>query len=160
MLSLSNIEQIETLFAEMEPADTTDETLTPSLHAEDITVDDTPVEVEDEVTSIDESALGEFTPFSSSEVPVSLVAVDAGVLDLGITRTGFALAFKAAVVSQDPDGTHTVSKIGPKSKLITPDNRADLLRFVGRGLMNEEMSCIRKSRSRVLLSGSQGMLEG
>jgi hypothetical protein len=61
----------------MEPADTTDETLTPSLHAEDITVDDVPAEAEDEdeVSSIDESALGEFTPFSGSEVPVSLVAV-------------------------------------------------------------------------------------
>jgi hypothetical protein len=54
----------------MDPGDATDETLTPSLHAEDITVDDVPVEAEDEdeVSSIDESALGEFTPFSDTSV--------------------------------------------------------------------------------------------
>lgn len=141
MLSLSSIEQIETLFAEMEPEDLAGETLTPSLHSEEITVDDAPSEFEDEneIASLNQSALGTFAPFSGSEVPVPLVAIDAGVLDIGISRTGFALAFKAAIVSQGLEGVHTVFKIGPRVKFITPDNRAELLRFVGRGLMNEEM---------------------
>lgn len=141
MLSLTNIREIENLFARMEPTNLAGDTLTPSLHSEEIIVDDSlsELESEGEIAAIDEAALGEFVSFSSSEVPVPLVAVDAGVLDLGISRTGFALAFKAAVVSQDRDGTHTVIKVGPRVKFITPENRADLLRFVGRGLMNEEM---------------------
>jgi hypothetical protein len=56
-----------------------------------------------------------------------------------MSRTGFALAFKASVVTQDTNGTHTVTKIGPRVKFIAPDNRAELLRFIGRSLLNEEM---------------------
>jgi hypothetical protein len=141
VFTLSSIGEIEAFFAEMQPTNLAGDTLTPSLHPAEITVDDAPPEAEseDEIVSMNDSALGEFAPLTSSEVPVPVVAIDAGVLDLGISRTGFALAFKAAVISQDVDGTHTVLKVGPQTKFITPENRAELLRYVGRGLMNEEM---------------------
>ena len=117
MFTLSSIGEIEAFFAEMQPTNLAGDTLTPSLHPAEITVDDAPPEAEseDEIVSMNKSALGEFTPLTSSEVPVPVVAIDAGVLDLGISRTGFALTFKAAVVSQDVDGTHTVLKVGPQT---------------------------------------------
>jgi NurA domain len=141
MLTFTRIAQIEALFSGMEPANLAGEPFTPSLHPEELLLHDLPPEPEhdDELASITEATLGSFTSFTGSEVPVPLVAIDAGVLDIGISRTGFALAFKAAVVTQDLDGTHTVTKIGPRVKFIAPDNRAELLRFIGRELMNEDM---------------------
>ncbi len=141
MLTFPNITHIETLFTEMEPANLAGEPFTPSLHTEELLLGDTAPEPEDneEVASVNEAKLGAFTPFCASEVPLPLVAIDAGVIDLGISRTGFALALKAAVVSQDQAGIHTITKIGPRVKFVAPDNRAELLRFVGLQLMNEEM---------------------
>jgi hypothetical protein len=133
--------QIETLFTTMEPANLVGEPFTPLLHPEELLLDDVSPEPEDEdeTVSINEARLGPFTPFSDSNVPVPLAAIDAGVIDVGLSRRGFALAFKAAVVIQDLDSTHTIAKIGPRVKFIEPDNRAELLRFIGRELMNENM---------------------
>jgi len=77
VLSLTNLKEIENLFARMEPTNLAGDTLTPSLHSEEIVVDDSlsELESEGELAVIDEVALGEFVPFSSSEVPVPLVAV-------------------------------------------------------------------------------------
>jgi len=111
VFKLFSIGEIEALFTEMQPTNLAGDTLTPSLHAAEITVDVAPLEAdgEDEIVSLNESALGEFILLTSSEVPVPVVDIDAGVLDLGISRTGFVLAFKAAVVSQDADGTCDVA---------------------------------------------------
>ena len=121
MLTFSNIAQIETLFTTMEPANLAGESFTPSLHPEELLLDDVPPEPEEE------------------DVPVPLAAIDAGVIDVGLSRRGFALAFKAAVVTQELDATHTITKIGPRVKFIEPDNRAKFLRFIGRELMNEDI---------------------
>lgn len=141
MFTFDSIDRIRTFFEDMEPANLVGEAFTPSLHAEEIKLEDVTPEGEDddEVTGLDEAKLGVFTTFTGSETPVPLAAIDAGVLDIGVSRTGFALAFKAAIVSQDLDGTHTVTKVGPRVKFITPDNRAELLRYVGAELMNEQM---------------------
>lgn len=141
MLHLPSVSQIDTLFTEMEPEGLAGQPFTPSSHLDDFRLDDAPSELEEEVEldSFDGAKVGSFTSFGGSDVPMPLVAVDAGVLDLGVSRTGFALAFKAAVISQDINGTHTVAKIGPRAKFIAPDNRAELLQFVGRGLFNEDM---------------------
>lgn len=141
MLDFAHAIEIETLFTEMEPEDLTGQPFTPSLHPEELRLDDSAPEMEEdeEVRSFDDASLGPFSPFHGSGVPMPLIAIDAGVLDLGVTRTGFALAFKAAVVTQEIDGTHTVAKVGPRVKFVTPDNRAELLRFVGRALSKEDM---------------------
>lgn len=141
MLQLSNVSRIETLFSEMEPENLAGQPFTPSLHAEEIQLDDMGPELEreEEIASFEGAKLGDFSAFGGSDVPMSMVAIDAGVLDLGISRTGFALAFKAAVVSQDINGVHSVAKIGPRVKFIAPDNRAELLRFIGLGLSKEDM---------------------
>jgi hypothetical protein len=141
VLTFPNIAQIETLFTTMEPAHLAGEPFTPSLHPEELLLDDVSPEPEDEdeTVSINEARLGLFTPFSDSNVPVPLAAIDAGVIDVGLSRRGYALAFKAAVVIQDLDSTHTIAKIGPRIKFIEPDNRAEILRFIGRELMNEDM---------------------
>ena len=59
MFTLSSIGEIEAVFAEMQPTDLVGDTLTPSLHPAEITVDDAPPEAEseDEVASMNESAL-------------------------------------------------------------------------------------------------------
>lgn len=141
MLNFPNITQIEALFSEMEPANLAGESFTPSLHTEEIVLEDIPPEPEEdeEVSALAQSRLGQYTAFFVSEIPVSLAAIDAGVVDLGISRTGFALAFKGAVVLQDLDGTHSITKIGPRIKFITPDNKTDLLHFIGQQLTNEYM---------------------
>jgi hypothetical protein len=141
-LTLAEMPQLEALFAGMEPTDLAGQPFTPSLHPEDtFLLEDVPPEPEDddEIVSLGDAQLGSFQLFTGSEVPLPLIAIDAGVVDIGISRTGFALAFKAAIVTQDIDGTHSVTKIGPRVKFIAPDNRAELLRFIGRELMNEEM---------------------
>lgn len=141
MLNFSNIGQIESLFSNMEPDDLAGEPFTPSLHQEEITLDESSLEyeTEEEVAEVNEAKLGPFTSFEGSNIPIPLAAVDVGVIDLGITRTGFALAFKGAVILQELDGTHTVAKIGPRVKFITPDNRAEILRFIGQNLMDENI---------------------
>ena len=125
----------------MEPANLAGEPFTPSLHPEELLLDDVSPEPEDEdeTISINEARLGLFISFSDSNVPVPLAAIDAGVIDVGLSRRGFALAFKAAVIIQDLDNTHTVAKIGPRVKFIEPDDRAELLRFVGRELMARQL---------------------
>jgi len=141
MLNFSHITKIESLFNEMEPENLSGEPFTPSLHQNEINLDDDSTELEDEeeISSISDAKLGPFTELIASNVPVSLAAVDVGVVDLGLTRTGFALAFKGSVVMQALDGIHTVAKIGPRVKFITPDNRAEVLRFIGRELMDEQL---------------------
>jgi hypothetical protein len=141
-LTLAEMPQLEALFADMEPTDLAGEPFTPSLHSEDtFLLEDVPPEPEDddEIVSLGNGKLGSFRSFTGSEVPLPLTAIDAGVIDIGISRTGFALAFKAAIVTQDIDGTHSVTKVGPRVKFIAPDNRAELLRFIGQELMSEEM---------------------
>ena len=140
-IDLLDLTSIESLFSDMEPDSLAGEPFTPSLHDEEFIVEDKPADSEDdaELASLNDAKLGDLTSFSVSEVPVPLVAIDAGVLDLGVSRTGFALAFKAAVVSQDLSGVHSVTKVGPRVKFIAPDNKAELLRFLGKELMNEFM---------------------
>lgn len=159
MLELNCISRIETLFEEMEPESLSGEPFTPSSHAEDLQFDDASPELEDEdeVAEFDSAKLGSFRTFAGSEFPIPLVAVDAGVLDLGMSRTGFALAFKAAVVTQDVDGTHSVLKVGPRVKFIVPDNRAELLRYVGSEMFKENMFVTEQSDGR--LSIKQGATE-
>ncbi|MCZ7570765.1 MAG: hypothetical protein M5U01_19570 [Ardenticatenaceae bacterium] len=120
MLSFSRITQIETLFSSIEPENLAGEPFTPSLHQDEIKLDEsaTEYETDQEVEEVNEAKLGPFVAFMGSDVPVPLAAVDVGVVDLGITRTGFALAFKGSVVVQDIDGTHTIAKIGPRVKFI------------------------------------------
>src|SRR5665811_1306457 len=141
MLDFQNMSQIEQLFDDMEPVNLAGEAFVPSLHAEEIRLDDSEPEAEneEELSSFEDANLGPFQTFGPTEAALPLVAIDAGVLDLGMSRTGFALAFKAAVVEQDVTGTHTVTKIGPQVKFIAPDNRAELLRYVGRSMSNESM---------------------
>ncbi|MGH2588880.1 MAG: DNA double-strand break repair nuclease NurA [Dehalococcoidia bacterium] len=141
MFKLPSIESVECLFREMEPLAREGEPFTPSLHTEELLLDDVVAEGEEdeEVAALNEAKLGPFTPFGGTGVPSALAAIDAGVVDLGLTRTGFALAFKAAAVMQSADGAHSVAKVGPRVKLITPENRAELLRYVGEGLMNPTM---------------------
>jgi hypothetical protein len=141
MLDFANVSQIESLFTDMEPVNLAGQPFTPSLHTEELVLEDIgpDLEVEEEIATFDGAKLGPYTSFSETEVRMPLVAIDAGVLDLGVSRTGFALAFKAAVVAQDVDGTHSITKIGPRVKFIVPDNRAELLRFVGRAMSKEDM---------------------
>jgi hypothetical protein len=141
MFTVSNADQIETLFSDMEPENIAGEPFTPSLHDDDLILDEeaAETETEQEVTELNEAQLGPFTPFNTSDIPIPLAAVDVGVIDLGMTTTGFALAFKGAIISQDINGSHTLLKVGPKYKFIAPDNRAEILRFIGCELMNEEM---------------------
>lgn len=141
MLQLTNLDKIETLFDEMEPGHVAEEMFTPSMHQEAIQLDSDQLapESDEEVDSIDDRALSDFTAFVGSDIPLPIAAIDVGVMDLGITRTGFVLAFKGAVVSQSLSGAHSVYKIGPRVKFITPDNRADILRYIGQELGNELM---------------------
>ena len=141
MFNLPNITNIEQLFSSMEPENLSGQAFTPSLHAENIQLeeDSTQLETEEEVVGVNESRLGEFTIFAGSELPVPLAAVDVGVMDLGMTRTGFALAFKGAAIFQGIDGMLNVIKVGPRVKFITPDNRAQILQFIGRELMDENI---------------------
>ena len=142
MLQWDSLDRIGKLFDEMEPqVGRLVEVFTPSLHQESITLDDSEsnLETEEELGDIDESALGDFTPFAGSDVPLPLAAIDVGVMDLGITKTGFVLAFKGAVVTQSLDGQHTVTKVGPRIKFITPTNRAEILRYIGQELGQESM---------------------
>jgi len=156
-LEIGDLPQLEALFTGLEPANLAGEPFTPSLHAEELLVlEDVPPETEDdeEVAALADGKLGPFTPLVASEVPVPLVAIDAGVVDIGLCRTGFALAFKAAVVTQDLDGTHTVTKFGPRVKFIAPDNRAELLRFVGEHLLSPDMFVLERSGQLEVKKGS------
>jgi hypothetical protein len=117
MLRFQSVSQIEDLFHDMEPTNLAGEAFVPALHAEEIRLDDSEPEAEneEELDSFEDASLGPFRTFGLTEAALPLVAIDAGVLDLGMSRTGFALAFKAAVVEQDVTGIHTVTKIGLKS---------------------------------------------
>lgn len=141
MLSFSKLTEIEKLFSDMEPDNLSGEPFIPSLHQEEITLDEGAAEFEseEETVEVNEAKTGPFTFFRGSDVPMALAAVDVGVVDLGISRTGFALAFKGAVVTQTLDGTHSVAKVGPRIKFIAPDNRAEVLRFVGQNLGDENL---------------------
>lgn len=141
MLTFEHLHHIDNLFENMEPTALSGEHFTPSLHAEDILLDDSEFETEseDELSTFAKSHTGPFESFKEIQAAAPMVAIDAGVLDLGISRTGFALAFKAAVVAQDVHGVHTVTKIGPRVKFIVPDNRAEILRHVGKGMSKEDM---------------------
>lgn len=141
MLNLPNVTHIEALFSGMEPTNLAGEAFTPSLHQDEITLDDdaAELETEEEVSSIQDAHLGPFVPLVGSNVPVPLAAVDVGVVDLGLSRTGFALAFKGTVILQAIDGVHTVVKVGPRVKFITPENRAEVLHFIGVQLGDENL---------------------
>lgn len=141
MFNLPNITNIEQLFSSMEPTNLAGEAFTPSLHAENIQLEEdaTQTESESEVIEINESRLGEFVELIGSDIPIPMAAIDVGVIDLGMTRTGFALAFKGAAIFQGIDGILNVIKVGPRVKFITPDNRAQILRFIGRELMDENI---------------------
>jgi hypothetical protein len=141
LLSFSKLTEIEKLFGDMEPENLSGEPFIPSLHQEEITLDEGEAEFEseEETVEVNEAKTGPFTFFRGSDVPMALAAVDVGVVDLGISRTGFALAFKGAVVTQALDGTHAVAKVGPRIKFIAPDNRAEVLRFVGQNLGDENL---------------------
>lgn len=67
MLTFPNIAQIETLFTSMEPANLAGEPFTPSLHTEELRLEDIPPEPEDEaeVASLNGAKLGPFR-FGSS----------------------------------------------------------------------------------------------
>jgi hypothetical protein len=154
--SAEHLTALDALFRDMEPANLAGEPFTPSLHQEDFLLEDVPVESEDEdeLADLGDANVGTFTSFIGSEIPTPLVAIDAGVIDVGLSRTGFALAFKASVVAQDVDGTHTVTKFGPRVKFIAPDNRADLLRYVGESLMSPRMFVEEKDGSLEIKKGS------
>lgn len=153
VFQLTNLNKIETLFDQMEPYSVSGEEFTPSMHQESIGLDDSEShsETNEEIDDVDESALGDFTPFVGSDIPLPIAAVDVGVMDLGITRTGFVLAFKGAVVTQSLSGRHTVAKIGPRVKFITPDNRTEILRYVGQELGNELMFVERHSNGNLTI---------
>jgi hypothetical protein len=125
----------------MEPEIASGEPFTPSFHPDALQLESGIAELESdtELESFETAKVGDFEYFRRFDHAVPLVAIDAGVIDLGVTRTGFALAFKAAVVAQDVDGTHFVAKVGPRTKFITQENRAELLRFIGSGLLKEDM---------------------
>lgn len=141
MMDFPSIGIIETLFNEMEPELNAKDEFTPSSHQESLSLidEESSPETEIEIEGISQSALGEFVPFVGSDIPLTLGAVDVGVMDLGLTRTGFVLAFKGAVVTQALGGLHQVSKIGPRVKFITPENRTEILRYIGAELGQEEM---------------------
>jgi hypothetical protein len=141
MFSTEELDQLDQLFTQMEPENLSGEAFTPSQHVDELILEDIPSEPEeeDETESFHTAGLGPFTLLAGSESRMPIAAIDAGVIDLGISRTGFALAFKAAAVFQERDGTLAITKIGPRVKFIAPDNRAELLHFIGEGLMNESM---------------------
>src|SRR5574341_1487935 len=140
-LAAAEIETIEDLFSspKLEPSIPPGEAFTPSTHAEDILLGEVGPEEEDEseLGDIDGGALGAFEPFVARPGGRPMAAIDAGVIDLGISRTGFALALKAAVVRQDRAGYLSVLTVGPRVKFVAPDNRAELLRYVGLHLTEE-----------------------
>ncbi len=137
----SEIHTIEELFGspDLEPSIPPGEGFTPSQHAEDILLGEVDPEAEDEseLGQLDQGALSPFEPFQPRPGSRPVTAIDAGVIDLGISRTGFALALKAAVVRQDRAGYLSVLTVGPRVKFVAPDNRAELLRYVGLHLTEE-----------------------
>jgi len=140
-LDFPSINSILQLFDTMQPENLNGQIFTPSLHQENIQLEDvgTQTETDNEIHSLDDSKLGQFIEFGDSNIPLPLVALDAGVVDLGITRAGFALAFKAAIVWQSIDGMHNVIKIGPKVKFIVSENKAQILQFIGKELLDENI---------------------
>lgn len=153
MLQLTNLDKIETLFNQMEPSDVSGDDFIPSMHHEAINLDDSEfvAESEEEANEIDKGALGDFTPFIGSNIPLPISAVDVGVMDLGITKTGFVLAFKGAIVVQSLSGHHSIAKIGPRIKFITPENRTEILRYIGQELGREEMFVERQSEGTFII---------
>ena len=141
LLHLTAIRHIESVFTEVEPDDIAGEPFTPAFIPQELVLEDTLSEPDEgsEKATLNEGQLGEFEPLAGTERSVTLVAVDAGVVGLGECRTGFALAFKAAVLARDTDGTHRLIKVGPRVKFITPGNQTDVLRYLGRELVDEEL---------------------
>jgi hypothetical protein len=147
------IQMIEELFGspELEPSIPPGEAFTPSQHAEDILLGEVDPEAEDEseLEQLDQGILGPFESFQPRPGSRPIAAIDAGVIDLGISRTGFALALKAAVIRQDRAGYLSVLTVGPRVKFIAPDNRAELLRYVGLHLTEEEFFVTKNERGRL-----------
>src|SRR5688500_14723004 len=85
-LVLPSVANIEHLFGELQPTDLRGQPFVPALHPLEIIADDSePASTEDEaeVVALDAGALGPFTEFTSSDVPLPMVAIDAGVLEVG-----------------------------------------------------------------------------
>ena len=88
MLTFSNIAQIETLFTTMEPANLAGESFTPSLHPEELLLDDVPPEPEEE------AALREWA-FRPWLVLTATIAVYAVLMDAGF---GFVPSLMVLVI--------------------------------------------------------------
>jgi hypothetical protein len=146
----SEFETIQELFGrpDLEPSIPPGEPFTPSEHAEDILLGevDPAAEDESELGQLDQGLLGPFEPFQPRPGSRPIAAIDAGVVDLGLSRTGFALALKAAIVRQDRAGYLAVVTVGPRVKFVAPDNRAELLHYVGLHLSEEEFFVTRNER--------------
>lgn len=142
MIELPSLQTIEHLFREMQPTDLQGQPFIPATHPTEMlsSLDDgASSEQDEELGALDRARLGPFVDFTVSEVPLAMVGIDAGVLEVGVCRTGYALALKAAVIEQDINGTIAISVLGPRVKFITPTNRAELLRYVGEKLMRPDM---------------------
>lgn len=77
--------------------------------------------------------LGPFVPFHPIHLPVKIAAVDAGLIRLGMTNNGIALAFKAAVHWQDPDGRSvSLWQCGPYAVHVSSEDRVHLAHEMGK----------------------------
>lgn len=142
MIDLPSLPSIEHLFSEMQPTDLRGQPFIPAAHPADILADadvDAPGELEGELVALDRSALGPFQEFVAADGALPMVAIDAGVLEVGVCKTGYALAFKASVIEQDINGVVSIAVLGPRVKFITPTNRAEVLLYVGEQLMQPDM---------------------
>lgn len=139
MIELEYGKQIESFFVEQEPANIEGEGFTPSAHGKEFLLEDIEESPEDqtELEDIQQGATGDFVTLKGKTQATPMAAVDSGVVDLGITKTGFALAFKAAVIFQQINGTYQILKVGPKVKVIAPNNRTDVLAYIGEALSDK-----------------------
>lgn len=125
----------------MQPTDLRGQPFIPAIHPADLTADTEDLLGEDdsELAALDSAALGPFQDFAQADSATAMVAIDAGVLEVGLSKTGYALAFKASVVEQDINGLVSIAVLGPRVKFITPTNRAEILAYVGEQLFEPEM---------------------
>lgn len=96
--------------------------------------EDTGTEKDSDPIELGQARLGVFSEFPEIDTRLPMVAVDSGIVELGNTRTGFAVAMKASAVMQSATGALTVQAFGPFIKMVTPSNRDGILQTIGRQL--------------------------
>jgi hypothetical protein len=147
VIELQSLASIEHLFSTMQPTDLRGQPFIPAIHPADLTADREEVPEEDdfELAALDRAALGPFQSFAQANSAASMVAIDAGVLEVGVSKTGYALALKASVIEQNINGIVSIAVLGPRVKFITPTNRAEILAYIGEQLLAPDMFVERRA---------------